>query len=85
MHRRPRRKPINKLGKFKKARWYFGRGFPIRAIAEKLEVSPTTIYKWLSLMDHSHTTKQLTKRILRLPPHQQDQIATAIRDARKAT
>lgn len=84
MHKRPNRRPVNKLGKFAKARWYIARGWPPRYIAEKLEVSPTTVYKWMNLMDYTPITKTLVKRVLALSPAQQDELLDSLQAARRA-
>ncbi len=82
--RRRHRKPVNKLDLFAKAKWLVANGMPPSYVAAKLGVSRTTELHWRSLMDHDTTVKELRRRVLQLPPHQRDQIATAIQDARKA-
>lgn len=84
MYKRPNRRPVNKLDKFAKARWYISRGWPPRYIAEKLQVSPTTVYKWMSLMDYAPIYKTLLKRVLALSPEQQDDLLYSLHAAKKA-
>ena len=81
---RRRKRPIQKLDLFAKAKWYVGRGLPPSYIAEKLGVSRTTVWTWLQLMDHDRVLNELRRRVLMLPERHRDQIATAIADARRA-
>lgn len=82
--RRRLRKPVQKLDLFAKAKWLVANGMPPSYVAAKLGISRTTELHWRSLMDHDFTVKELRRRVLQLPSHLRDQIATAIQDARRA-
>lgn len=83
--RRRHRKPVQKLDLFAKAKWLVANGMPPSYVATKLGISRTTELYWRSLMSHDDfTVKDLRRRVLQLPPHLRDQIATAIQDARRA-
>lgn len=74
-----------KLDAFRKAKWLVANGMPPSYVAAKLRVSRTTELRWRQLMDHDATVSELRRRVLQLPEHYRDQIATAIQDARKTT
>jgi len=83
--RRRHRKPVQKLDLFAKAKWLVANGMPPTYVASKLGISRTTELYWRSLMScDDFTVKDLRRRVLQLPPHLRDQIATAIQDARRA-
>lgn len=82
--RRRHRKPVNKIDLFAKAKWLVANGMPPSYVADKLGISRQTELNWRQLMDHDYTVKELRRRVLQLPEHYRDQIATAIQDARKA-
>lgn len=82
--RRRRRKPVIKVEHFVKAKWLVSNGMPSSYIAHRLGISRTTELRWRSLMNHDSSVKELTRRVLQLPEHCRDQIATAIQDARRA-
>ena len=81
--RRKHRKPVNKLDLFAKAKWLVANGMPPSYVASRLGISRTTELYWRQLMDHDYTVKDLRRRVLLLPAHLRDQIATAIQDARQ--
>jgi hypothetical protein len=72
-----------KLDLFRKAKWLVANGMPPAYVAGKLGISRTTELYWRQLMDHDCTVKELRRRVLQLPEHCRDQIATAIQDARR--
>lgn len=82
--RRRHRNPVQKLDLFAKAKWLVANGMPPSYVAEKLGISRQTELNWRQLMNHDYTVKELRRRVLQLPSHLRDQIATAIQDARKA-
>lgn len=79
--RRRHRKPVNKLDLFAKAKWLVANGMPPSYVAARLGISRTTELYWRQLMDHDYTVRELQRRVLQLPKHLRDQIATAIQDA----
>ena len=78
-----RKRPIQKLDLFAKAKWHVGRGTPPGYIAERLGVSRQTVWSWIQLMDHDRVVNELRRRVLMLPECHRDQIATAIADSKK--
>lgn len=72
-----------KLDLFAKAKWLVARGMPPSYVAEKLDVSRTTVWYWIKLMDHDHTFRELRRRVMALPEHLRDQLATDLTDARR--
>jgi len=83
IRKRRRRRPVAKLAEFSKCRWYFWRGLPTSYIAERLNLSETTVRKWRRFTSTDHTFAELRRRVLLLEPWQQDQIVTTIIDARR--
>lgn len=73
-----------KVDLFQKAKWLIARGMPPAYVAEKLDISRTTLCYWTKLMDHNATYKLLRRRVLQLPEHLRDQLQTDLVDARKA-
>lgn len=73
-----------KLDLFRKARWLVSNGMPPSYVAGQLGVSRTTELRWRRLMNHDGAVRELRRRVLMLPEHCRDQIATAIQDAKKA-
>ncbi len=82
--RRRRRRPVQKLDLFAKAKWLVANGMPPSYVADKLGISRPTERYWRSLMDHDYTVKELCRRVLMLPPHCRDQVMTTLQDARRA-
>ena len=76
IRKRRRRRPIEKLAEFSKCRWYFWRGLPTSYIAERLNLSETTVRKWRRLASTDHTFAELRRRAMLLPQWQQDQLVT---------
>lgn len=77
IRKRRRRRPVAKLAEFSKCRrYYFGRGFPTTFIAERLNLSETTVRKWRRLVSMDHTFAELRGRAMLLPQWQQDQLVT---------
>jgi hypothetical protein len=83
MRKRRRRRPVEKLAEFSKCRWYFWRGLPTRYIAERLNLSETTVRKWRRLTSTDHIFAELRRRVLLLPPRHREQLITALVDARR--
>ncbi len=83
--RKRRRRGIVKLAEFAKCRYYFGRGLPTTFIAERLNVSETTVRSWRRRIGTDHTFAELRRRVLLLPPWQRDQLVTALIGARRTT
>lgn len=73
-----------KVDLFAKAKWMIGRGIPPSYVAERLNVSRTTLWSWRRLMNHDSTFKELRRRVLMLPAHLRDQLVTDLSDARRA-
>ena len=82
--RRRRRKAVVKTELFRKAKWLVANGMPPSYISSKLGISRTTELRWRQLMSHDNTLQELRRRVLQLPEHYRDQIATTIQDARRA-
>ena len=77
IRKRRRRRPVAKLAEFSKCRrYYFGRGLPTSYIAERLNLSETTVRKWRRLVSTDHTFAELRRRAMLLPQWQQDQLVT---------
>jgi uncharacterized protein YjcR len=78
-----------KVAAFAKCRWYVGRGLPTCYIAERLRVSPVTVRKWRTYINHDHVFADLRRRVMLLPGWQQDQLVTDLVtrriEARRAT
>jgi hypothetical protein len=68
---------------FRKAKWLVANGMPPTYVASRLGISRTTELHWRQLMDHDGAVSELRRRVLQLPRHYRDQIATAIQDARR--
>jgi hypothetical protein len=84
IRKRRRRRPVAKLAEFSKCRrYYFGRGFPTTFIAERLNLSETTVRKWRRLVSTDHTFAELRRRVLLLPDRHREQLITALVDARR--
>lgn len=79
---RRRRRHVQRLDLFAKAKWLIARGMPPTYVSDKLGISRPTLNRWRQLMPHDHTFNELRRRVLMLPPHLRDQIATAVVDAR---
>lgn len=73
-----------KMDLYRKAKWMVANGLPPAHVAARLGISRTTGLRWRQLMDHDATVSELRRRVLQLPPHCREQIATAIQDARRA-
>lgn len=73
-----------KVDLFRKAKWLVANGMPPTYVAHKLGISRTTELRWRHLANHDATARDLRRRVLQLPRHYRDQIATAIQDARSA-
>lgn len=77
IRKRRRSRPVEKLAEFWKCRrYYFGRGLPTSYIAERLNLSETTVRKWRRLASTDHTFAELRRRAMLLPQWQQDQLVT---------
>jgi transposase len=74
-----------KVAAYAKCRWYVSRGLPTTFIAERLNVSETTVRTWRRYINHDRVFAKLRRRVMLLPQWQQDQLVTDLITRRQSS